>query len=148
MSLQLTPFIMLDGKANEAIRFYEQAFGARVVFKQTFGDAPEEENASPMSEEMKGRIAHSVLVVGGSELYVSDSEAGLQLERGDQVNICVTVENVSEAERMYEALRPEGKVLLPLQPLYFSPAYGMVTDKFGVTFQIFTKRNDQPEGTH
>ncbi|SHE15426.1 Uncharacterized protein conserved in bacteria [Chlamydia abortus] len=141
MNVKFTPFIMLDGHANEAIRFYEQALGAQVVFKQTFGGIPEEGNASPMAEELKKRIAHSVLVVGGSELFVSDSEPNQQLERGDQVNICLTVKDVSDAERIYDALRSEGKVLSPLQPLYFSPAYGMVTDQFGVTFQIFTDIN-------
>jgi len=140
MNVKCTPFIMLNGQASEAIPFYEQALGAQVVFKQTFGEAPQEGNASPMSDEMKKRIAHSVLVAGGSELFVSDSEPGQPLERGDQVNICLTVQDASDAERIYEALRPEGKVLMPLQPLYFSPAYGMVTDRFGVTFQIFTER--------
>ncbi|WP_251564517.1 VOC family protein [Paenibacillus pasadenensis] len=95
-----------------------------------------------MPEEMKKRIAHSVLVVGGSELFVSDSEPNQPLERGEQVNICLTVKEVAEAERIYDALRAEGKVLFPLQPLYFSPAYGMVTDRFGVTFQVFTERNE------
>lgn len=141
MNVKFTPFIMLDGHANEAIRFYEQALGAQVVFKQTFGEIPEEGKVSPMAEELKKRIAHSVLVVGGSELFVSDSEPNQQLERGDQVNICLTVKDVSDAERIYDALRSEGKVLSPLQPLYFSPAYGMVTDRFGVTFQIFTDIN-------
>jgi len=141
MNVKFTPFIMLNGVANEAIRFYEQALGAQVVFKQTFGEIPEDGGASPMAEELKNRIAHSVLVVAGSELFVSDSESGQPLERGDQVNICLTVKEVSEAERIYDALRSEGKVLLPLQPLYFSPAYGMVTDRFGVTFQVFTERN-------
>ncbi len=141
MDVKLTPFIMLDGQANEAIRFYEQALGAKVVFKQTFGETPGAADAS-MAEEAKRRIAHSVLIVGGSELFVSDSEPNHQpLERGDQVNICVTVKDVSEAERLYDTLRSDGKVLSPLQPLYFSPAYGMVTDRFGVTFQIFTERN-------
>ncbi len=139
MNVQFTPFIMLNGQANEAIRFYEETFGAAIVFKQTFGEAPRD-GAAPMPEEMKARIAHSVLVVGGSELYVSDSELSQPLERGDQVNICLTVKEVAKAERLYAALSAEGKVLLPLQPFYFSPAYGMVTDRFGVTFQIFTER--------
>lgn len=141
MNVKFTPFIMLNGHANEAIEFYEQALGAQVVFKQTFGEIPVEGDSSPMAEEAKKRIAHSVLVVGDSELFVSDSEPNHPLERGDQVNICITVKDVSEAERIYDAMRSEGKVLLPLQPFYFSPAYSMVTDRFGVTFQIFTERN-------
>ncbi|WP_251561342.1 VOC family protein [Paenibacillus pasadenensis] len=111
------------------------------MFKQTFGEAPEQEGSEPMPEEMKKRIAHAVLVVGSSELFVSDSEPNQPLEHGSEVNICLTLKDVSEAECIYDALRLEGAVLVPLQPIYFSPAYSMVTDRFGVTFQIFTERN-------
>jgi len=138
MNVKLTPFIMLDGQASEAIPFYEQALGAQVVFRQTFGEIPQEGHPWTMTEELKERIAHCVLVAGGTELFVCDSEPNQQLERGDQVNICLTVKDASEAERLFDALRSDGKVLMPLQPVYFSPAFGMVTDRFGVTFQVFT----------
>lgn len=139
MTLQVTPFIMLDGKAEEAIRFYEQALGAKVVFKQLFGQAPETPG-QPMLEEVKSRVAHSVLKIGDAELFVADGYPGEFGQRGDQLSICITSGDVETSKRLFEALQQDGEVKMPLEEIYFSPAYGMVTDKFGVTFQIFTKR--------
>lgn len=139
MSLQLTPFIMLDGTADEAIRFYEQALNAIVVFKQTFGDAPEDP-AHPIPEEAKHRIAHSVLKIGDAELFVADSDPGQPHQQGNLISICISVEDVEQAKRLFDALKEGGQVNLPLQEIYFSPGFGVVTDKFGAMFQIFTKR--------
>lgn len=139
MTYALTPFIMLDGNAGEAVEFYEQALGAVVVFKQTFGEAPADPQ-HPVPEGIKSRLAHSVLKVGGADLFVADFSPGQANRSGNQVNICITAPTREEAERLYGNLLEGGQVLIPLQPVHFSPAYGMVTDKFGVTFQIFAKR--------
>ncbi|MCK9857466.1 VOC family protein [Paenibacillus sp. ATY16] len=135
MDVQLIPYIMLDGGAREAIAFYEQALGAKVVFKTTFGEAGQE-----VSEQARDRVAHSVLKIGGSDLYVADTDPGVRFAQGKQVNICINIADKEQAQKYYEALKEGGQVEHPLQEVYFSPAYGMVTDKFGVTFQIFTKR--------
>ncbi|CAM4444776.1 PhnB protein [Paenibacillus endophyticus] len=136
MEVQLTPFIMLDGGAREAIAFYEQALDAKVVFKQTFGEAP----GQAVPEQARDRLAHSVLKIGGTDLFVADTDPGTRFAQGNQVNICITVADKEQARKYYEALQEGGQVDLPLQEIHFSPAYGMVTDKFGVTFHIFTKR--------
>ncbi len=60
MILQLTPFIMLDGNAKEAIDFYVQSLDAKVVFIQTFGESPDSTESS-IPENARDRIAHSVL---------------------------------------------------------------------------------------
>lgn len=49
--------------------------------------------------------------------------------------------NAKEAIQFYEKLQQDGQVNMPLQETYFSPAYGLLTDKFGIAFQIFTKRS-------
>ncbi|MBY0161903.1 VOC family protein [Paenibacillus lautus] len=135
MEVQVTPYIMLDGGAREAITFYEQALDAKVVFKQTFSEA-----GQVVSEEERDRVAHSVLKIGGTDLLVADTDPGVRFAPGKQVNICITIADKEKAQKYYEALKEGGQVDHPLQEVYFSPAYGMVTDKFGVTFQIFTKR--------
>ena len=139
MSMGLVPYIMLDGNAREALQFYEKVLGAKVVFQQTFGEGPED-IVSSLPENARERLAHSVLIIGTSELYLADCEPGQRIQSGNKVNICLTASNAEESKQMYEALREGGSEDFPLQPTYFSPAYGMVTDKFGVTFQIFTKR--------
>jgi PhnB protein len=139
MAMQLNSFIMMDGNAKEAIQFYEKALGAKVLFKQTIGEGPENPD-SPLSAEDKARIAHSILKIGATDIFVSDLMPGQPLTRGNQVSICITTDDVKESQQLYDALQEGGQVDIPLNKAYFSPAYGVVTDKFGVSFQIFTKR--------
>ena len=127
---------MLDGTAKDAIQFYEQALGAKVLFQQTFGEGPED----ALPADAKERIAHSVLSVDEAVFFVSDSIPGDPLIIGNHVGICLSTSDAAVSQQFYEALQQGGKVEMPLQEIYFSPAYGVVTDKFGVTFQIFTKR--------
>jgi PhnB protein len=136
--MRLTPYLMLDGNAKEAIQFYEKVFDAKVLFSQTFGDMPENPEF-PLPEEAKDRIAHALLKVGESDLMFSDTFPGQPPQSGDQVTICISTNDVERSKQIYEALQQGGQVKMPLQETHFSPAYGIVTDKFGVTFQIYTE---------
>lgn len=141
MTFQVTPFIMLDGNAKEAVRFYEVSLGAKVVFAQTYGEAPEDPD-HPVPDEAKALLAHSILKIGDADLFVADSGPGNPNRIGDRVQICITSPDAGTSERFFDALTQGGQVIFPLQKVHFSPAYGMVTDKFGVTFQIFTRRTE------
>jgi PhnB protein len=135
MTLQLIPFITMDGNAKEAIQFYEKALDAKVLFKQTFGESPEN-----LPADFKDQVAHAVLKVGETEIMLSDNFPGQTPHRGNQITICITTDEKERAKQIYESLQQDGQVKMSLQETYFSPAYGMIIDKFGVTFQIFTKK--------
>lgn len=139
MKIELNPFILLEGTAREAISFYQKSLGAQLLFMQTVGEGPQHPD-SPLTDEEKAKIAHSVLKVGDTTIFVADLDHGQKLHRGNGMNICLTVEDTGDAEQLYNALKEGGEVVVELGPAYFSPAYGMVTDKFGVDFQVFTKR--------
>ncbi|NOU83186.1 VOC family protein [Paenibacillus sp. LMG 31459] len=139
MTLQVNPFILVDGTASEAIAFYQEALGATLLFKQTVGEGPQNPD-SPMTEQEKARIAHSVLLVGETKFFVADQEVGQPLSHGNGITICITADTAEEAQQLYDSLKAGGTVDIELAPAYFSPAFGMVTDKYGVCFQIFTKR--------
>ncbi|MGE7274259.1 VOC family protein [Brevibacillus panacihumi] len=138
MSLRLIPYLVMDGNAREAIDFYEKALDAQILSLQAFGDMPENPEFS-LPEEAKNRIAHAMLKVGESELMFSDTFPGQTVQVGKNVTICIQVRDVEQAKKLYDALQQDGKVNMPLQETFFSPAFGDVTDKFGVTFQIYTE---------
>lgn len=141
MSLKLIPFIqIMDGRAKEAIEYYQEVLNAKVVFMQTVGEGPKDE-LSKFKENQLGLIAHSVLIIGESEIMVSDSIPGVPFQNGNQISICITTDDISTTKQFYEKLKGNGKIIIELNEIYFSPAYGMVTDKFGVTFQLFTTKN-------
>lgn len=140
MSTQLIAYILMNGRANEAIEYYKEALNADVLFKQTFGEGPKDEIANLKENELN-LIAHSVLKIGEGKIMIADSIPELPFKNGNQVSICITTSDISLAKQFYENLKKDGKVLIELNEIYFSPAYGMITDKFGVTFQIYTNRN-------
>ncbi|URJ33564.1 VOC family protein [Paenibacillus polymyxa] len=138
MSKRLIPYITMDGNAKEAIEFYEKALDAQLLFIQTFGEMPENPDF-PIPAEVKERVGHATLKVGETELMFSDTFPGSPFSSGNQVSICITTDSVEQAQKMFDALQQGGQVGMPLHATHFSPAYGNVTDKFGVTFQMFTE---------
>lgn len=137
MTIKLTPYIYLNGTVKEAIRLYEQAIGAEVLSLATYGDMPQ--MPSTFTDDLKHLVAHAKLRIGESELMMSDAPGGSKIEDGKRVTICITTNDVEHSRRIFEALRQGGQVNLPFNEESFSPGFGDVTDKFGVTFQIYTE---------
>ncbi|AIQ44374.1 VOC family protein [Paenibacillus sp. FSL R5-0912] len=140
MTVKLTPYITLEGRVKEAIQFYEQAIGAQILSMMTYGDMPD--MPGTFTDDLRSLVAHAKLKVGGTELMLSDTPGGSPAGNGKRVTICITTNDVEESKRIYEALRQEGQVNMPFKEEPFSPGFGDVTDKFGVTFQIYTELED------
>lgn len=138
MTLKLIPYFVMSGNAKEAIQFYEKALGAQVLFMQSFGEMPENPEY-PLPEGAKDRVSHASIKIGESDLMFSDTFPGQPVQSGNQVTICITTDDADQARQMFEALQDGGQVTMPLQETFFSPAYGSVTDKFGINFQVFTE---------
>lgn len=139
MSLQLIPYILMNGRAKEAIEFYQEALNAKVLFQQTFGEGPKD-TLTMFNESELDYIAHSILKIGETQIMVADIIPELPFQNGNQVSICITTSDINLTKQLYENLKKEGKVIIELNKIHFSPAWGMVTDKFGVTFQLYTNR--------
>lgn len=132
--MRFVPYLVANGNGREAVAFYQQAFGAELVALQLFGDMPDHE----VSDDMKGRVMHAHLKIGEAELMLSDGSPKQEYVVGNNVSIAVTVNDPAEAKRVFEALADGGDVIMPLNATFWSPAYGQVTDKYGVEWQINT----------
>jgi len=138
MTLRLIPYLVLDGNARDAIHFYEKALDAQVIMLQSFGDMPENPEF-PLPEEAKNLVGHAMIKVGETDVMFSDTFPGQPVQKGNNVTICISLNDAEKAKRIFDALQDGGTVNTPLHETFFSPAYGSVTDKFGITFQIFTE---------
>ncbi|GED34332.1 VOC family protein [Brevibacillus centrosporus] len=138
MTMRLTPYLMMDGNAKEAIEFYQKALEAQVLFLQTFGEMPANPEY-PLPEAARDRVGHATIKIGESELMFSDTFPGQPVQIGNQVTICLSTDSADKSKQLFEALQEGGSVVMPLQETHFSPGYGIVTDKFGVSFQIYTE---------
>jgi len=138
MTVRLIPYLVMDGNAKEAIQFYQKALDAQVLFSQSFGEMPENPEF-PIPAEAKDRVSHATIKVGETELMFSDTFPGQPHQIGSQLTICLSTDDAEKARKFFDALSDGGKVDMPFQETFFSPGYGTVTDKFGVTFQVFTE---------
>ncbi|WP_102346396.1 VOC family protein [Bacillus sp. Marseille-P3661] len=138
MSVKLIPYLVMDGNSREAIHYYEKVFNAEVLGIITFGEMPANPNFQ-LPEEAKDRVSHATIKIGESELMFSDTFPGQPHQKGNQVTICITSPNLEKSNEIFDSLQQESQVSMPFQKTDFSPGYGIVTDKFGVTFQIYTE---------
>ncbi len=122
------PYLFFDGRCEEALEFYRKALGAEVTMLMRFKDNPEPNKSAPGSEN---KVMHASFRVGETELMASDGRCGGQ-PNFQGFALSLTVANEAEAERRFAALADGGKVQMPLAKTFFSPRFGMVTDRFGV----------------
>jgi PhnB protein len=137
MILGVNPYLRFDGNAKEAVKFYENALEAENMGVSTFGEMPENPEF-PLSEEMKERVMHAQLKVGNTLLMISDSIPGHPYQTGTQVDVALLLNDVEKTKEVFEKLQEGGEVVMPLGEVPWSPAYGQIKDKFGITWQITT----------
>ncbi|MCM3784512.1 VOC family protein [Neobacillus mesonae] len=130
----ISPYIYLDGQCAEAISFYEKVLQAKNLGVQTYGDMPGANE--PVPEHLKNRVLHGALEFDGNKILFSDTMQGQPFTLGDQLTLAITTTELDRLKRIYEGLAEDGKVLMELQSTFFSPLYGMVRDKFGITWQL------------
>lgn len=129
------PYLHFDGRCEEAIEFYAQAVGARTEMLMRYRESPE---APPPGVNLAGKedwVMHASFRIGDSVVMASDDCAGKHGGfAGFQLSL--TVADETEAGQRFVALAQGGQVKMPLRPTFYSPAFGMLTDRFGVNWMV------------
>lgn len=98
----------------------------------TFGESPA---AQHVPSDWKDRIVHATLTLSNSELAGADVSPD-EYKRAEGLYLLLEPDNPAEAKRLFQALSENGEVLIPLQEMFWSVAYGSVVDKFGTPWEI------------
>ena len=129
---QVQPYLFFNGRCDEAIAFYGSALDARVAGLFRFKDSPDQSMVKPGWGE---KVMHAELRIAGATVLVSDGgDEGPP--RFDGFSLSLTVPDEAEAERRFNALAESGKVTMPLMKTFFAPRFGMVDDRFGVSWMV------------
>lgn len=137
MLIGMNPYLVTNGNGQEAVKFYESALGARVENLQTFGELPEDPD-HPLPEGSQDLLMHAYLKIGDFDLMISDNYPGHPYQIGDELSIALIYDDPDETRQVFEKLSAGGNVGMELQETFWSPLYGIVTDKFGITWQVST----------
>lgn len=131
--MQVQPYIFFDGRCDEALEFYRKTLGAEVTALMRFKESPEPEACGPGTAD---KVMHAEFRVGESTLLASDGRCeGQPSFKG--FSLTLIMPNESESGRVFAALGEGGKVQMPLGKTFFSPSFGMVEDRFGVSWMIY-----------
>ena len=127
----VTPYIIVDGAA-EAIRWYEQALGAREKYRLPMGD----------------KIGHAEILIGDSHVMISDEWPdhgihGPARRGGPTATFMIYVDDVDSA--FERALQAGGKIDKPVEDQFYGDRSGTVEDPFGHKRTIATHVEDVPE---
>jgi len=131
MAIDYRPFVWFGGNCRDAFTRYQEILGGDLALL-TFADAPSDE---PVPPEHAGLIIHAALSTEGAYVMGSDDPTGVFA--GTQgMSVSVSVDDADEARRVFDALADRGQVTVPLTETFFSRAFGMCVDRFGVPWMI------------
>jgi len=132
--MKMTTYVNFAGNCAEALRYYEQHLGGKIVMLMTHGEAPQQRNVNP---EWKNAVLHARMSVAGTELMAADIPNAQPMR---SAYLSLSVESDPDAERVFTALSEGGEVFMPLQETFFASRFGQLRDRFGINWMIMHER--------
>jgi PhnB protein len=131
------PYLAFAGNCREAFNRYQEIFGGELVLL-TMGDMPSDSGTPPPGVNADA-IMHAALTAGDELLMGADDPSGNF--DGTVNGMCVncSLADGGEAKRVFDALSEGGQVQMPLGETFFSPAFGMCTDRFGTPWMVMVE---------
>jgi PhnB protein len=135
-TMQVQPYLFFEGRCEEALEFYGRALGAKTNGLMRYKDAPPEHAMPPdCPAPNPEKVMHASFTIGETTLFASDGlAAGQPTFKG--FSLSLNAANEAEADRVFGQLAEGGQVQMPLGKTFFSPRFGMVTDRFGMGWMV------------
>ncbi len=128
-------YLTFNGNCKEAIEFYSAIFKAEAMECMKYSDAPPNLE-DPILPQDVDRILHASIPVFGANMMVSDCPSDMELIVGSNISLVLGTDDKDEITRVFDELKVGGEVIMALEPTFWSEWYGMVTDKFGITWNL------------
>jgi PhnB protein len=133
--MQVQSYLFFDGRCDEAVEFYKKALGAKVEMLMRFKEAPDPPPPGTVPPGFENKVMHTSFRIGDTVVMASDGcterKANFQ-----GFSLSLAVEKEAEADRLFAALADGGQVQMPLGKTFWSPCFGMLTDRFGVGWMV------------
>jgi PhnB protein len=133
--MQVQAYLFFNGRCEEAVEFYKKALGAEVTMLMRMKDSPEPPQPGTVPPGSESKIMHTSFRIGDTTVLASDGRCeGRPTFQGFSLSLLVA--NEAEADRVFAALADGGQVQMPLAKTFWSPRFGMVADRFGVSWMV------------
>ncbi len=132
--LAITPYLFFAGRCEEALHFYRDALGAKIEMMMRFDESPAPVPAGMLQAGFESKVMHATLRIGGVALMASDGCD--DKSKFDGFRLTLSLETEADAHKAFDALAENGTIQMPLSKTFWSPCYGMVTDRFNVGWMV------------
>jgi len=133
--MEIVPHLNFNGQCREAFETYEKVLGGKITFMGTWGEMP---GADQFPPEMHKLIMHTTIKLGDQMIMGADSPPD-RYEKPQGLWVSINVKDAAEAERVFKELSEGGNVVMPFQQTFWSPGFGMGTDRFGTPWMVNTE---------
>jgi len=138
----IQPYLFFGGRCEEALEFYGKALGAQVDMLMKYSDSPEPPAPGTIPPGFENKVMHASFRIGGNTLMGSDgNEVGAHFN-GFSLSISLPTEE--ETRLAFDALSESAEIMLPLSKTFWSPCFGMLTDKFGLGWMVAVAEQSAP----
>src|SRR5690242_11756520 len=135
----ITPYLDFSGRCEEALEFYRKALGAEVEMLMRFDESPAPPPPGMLQEGFEKKIMHASFRVRGVLLMATDGVD--DKSKFDGIRLALAVPKEEDARRAFDALADGGSVQMPLNKTFWSPCFGMVTDRFGLGWMVMVPQD-------
>ena len=130
------PYLFFGGRCEEAIDFYRTAIGAEIEMLMHYDEAPEQPPEGMLAPGFEKKVMHASFKVGETTVMASDGCGGADEAKFGRFSLSLAVPTEADADRVFAALAEGGSVVMPLGKTFWSPRFGMLTDRFGLGWMI------------
>ncbi|MEO5874135.1 MAG: VOC family protein [Streptosporangiaceae bacterium] len=130
MTSRLNPYVSFDGKAREALEFYQATFGGTLDVK-TFGEF------GAAGSPIEHNVMHGMLETpAGFTLMAGDTPPGMEYKPGNDISISLSGDDAEELRGYWEKISASGTVANPLEKQVWGDEFGSCQDKYGIHWLV------------
>ena len=130
--MEMSPYLSFKGECEAAFTFYEQCLGGTLGPIFRYAGTP---FADQVPDDWQNKVMHGSLTLGSQVLMGADV-APDRYEEPKGFSLSLQLKSAAVAERLFRELSTNGKVVAPLEKTFWAARFGVVTDRFGVTWLI------------
>ena len=134
MSTMIHPYLFFGGRCEEAIAFYKDALGAELKSIMHYNESPEPAPPGMLQPGFENKVMHADVSIGGVPVMMSDGCD--DKSKFESFRLALILPNETDAQKAFGALSEGGSVMMPLTKTFWSPCFGMLTDKFGLGWMV------------
>lgn len=130
-------YLTFNGNCEKAFNFYKKAFRSEFVHLGRFKDMPADPNFKISDADMD-KVMHVSMPVGNTMLMGSDTggELASAFQQGNNFSVSINTDSIKEADRLFEVLSTNGKIIMPMNKTFWDSYFGMFTDQFGIQWMV------------